>query len=264
MENRQIEMINKYGEKQILIFRKMVKEDAVKIFNSKNNPYNCIYNGIPRFIVKQKEGYKTAIEILEEIACDDIPNHNGQYFYVVEIKKSKELIGWCRFGPCKGWVERYSDRDDVWDFDYNIIRTDDKDNYSIEDIENAFNQNVLKLDKNWGCGYATEILKFILKFAKQNKISKVTGESHVLNFASCKVQIKNGLKFVGFNRDKYAEFEIDLLESDIGKTDLCLKNWDEYLKEANKFVYDNKIFFESERKELFELAVKRWEERQEL
>ena len=195
LEKYEIEILNKDGTIDFLLLRRFKKEDAPRLFKSWSNPQNYRFNEIPLGVKKLEDGtVKSGVELIEEIAERDFPDIDGQYFFVIE--HNGEIVGNCRFGCCKNWNSKFSNRDDVWDFGYNIVRSDDKDSYTLQDINNAFKPNGIISDtKYWGKGYISAVIGFIINKAKEMGITIVTSGADVLNYGSIKPMLKNGMKF---------------------------------------------------------------------
>lgn len=256
-------MVKERYETERLILRRFTKDDAQRTFNSWNNPQNYRYNEIPRANKILDDGTLfTGVDAISVMSEYSWPNDSGLYFFVAETKDNHELIGTCRLGK---WYYA-KDNEKIWDFGYNIFRSDDKGQYSIDEIKKAFEPNGLIADKKyWGKGYSSEILKQLINIACDEKIDKLVGETDILNLGSAKVMIKNGLQFTYVNpHDGGCNFEIDLTKNDITSKDEIEKRWADYLKQVDIYSQKYHKVIQSNNAKHFVQAISIYDENQNI
>lgn len=232
-------MVKEQYETNRLILRKFKNKDVIRIYNSWNNPKNYRYNEIPKGITD-----------VSNIVNFSWPN-NGLYFFVIELKSTHEAIGTCRIGK---WYFA-KDNEKIWDFGYNIFRSDDKSEYSIEDIKNAFNSDIISKDeKYWGKGYATELLKELIAIAKSESIDELKGDCSILNYGSAKVMINCGMTFDKFDLAKCsAYFSLNLNQN--MSAEETSNNWKSYIEDNKKLVKTNSQLIKDNSKKHYEKAT---------
>lgn len=262
----EINFININGEETNLLLRRFKKQDAKRLYMSWSNPQSYRFNEIPKAYERLSDGtIKTGVDLIADMADYDWPSSFGQYYFVIEDKSTKNIIGNVRIGTLP-WDKKYKNRTDVWGFGYNIVRSDDKEVYTLKEIKNAFKNNgITKDEKTWGKGYATAIIKFILEIAKQQGINKVVSGADILNYGSIKPMLKNGMTFVGIDDDLDPTLEIDLTKPIIIPTKDQLKLlWDEYQNIVNKTVEEKSEQINKNTQKHYNQAILRWREAQEI
>ncbi len=253
----EIEVMAKNGTRQKVTLRRFKKDDAPRLYKSWSNPQNYRFNEIPRAVVCLPDGTViTGIESIAQMVDYSWPSEYGQYYFVIEDSLTKELIGNVRIG-CD-----YGDKD-VWGFGYNLVRQDDKSEYTMDDINLAFMPDGVTKDANWGRGYATAIVKFIINLAREQNIKKVISGADILNFGSIKPMLKNGMEYVGVDDDIDPTCEIDLTKPTTIPTEEELdKIWKEYLQEIEEIQQKYKSKLAENTQKHYQKAVKIWQEGQ--
>ena len=208
---------DKQGQKLNLNKR---KEEALRIFKSWSNPQNYRYNEIT-----------WDFEDVNEMFDYDFPTDWGMYYMIAELKETGEIVATCRFG------QYYDDEtNSIWDFGYNVLRGDDKESYTLEDVQKVFFDNgLIKDEVYWGKGYANEILGLIMSLARNEGKKKLRSGADIDNFGSIKAMVKKGFTFSCIDEDGDPCMEYDLYSYDdkeISKEKIE-SNWKEYLKIIN-------------------------------
>ena len=220
-------MVPERIETERLILRKFKKEDVDKIYKSWSNPQNYRYNEI----TWNKDEVAKMLNY-------EWPTSWGNYYFIAEDKKTGETVATPRFG--KYWNSKPEDM--VWDFGYNAFRSDDKGEYTVEDIKKAFAPNGVTKDKNWGRGYASEMIGAVLDVAKQEGVKSFNVGASIKNYASLKVMLKNGFEFSKIDEDNDYELILDLTKDiKIPTKEQMEKIWDNFTKMAEKDLQDSKL-----------------------
>lgn len=220
-------MVPQIIETERLILRRFKSEDINKIFNSWSNPQNYRYNEITW------NRYEVA-EMLEY----EHPTSWGNYYFIAEDKESGETVATLRFG--KYWDSKPDDL--IWNFGYNAFRSDDKEEYTIEDIKQAFAPNGITKDKNWGRGYASEMIGAVLKIAKQEGIKGFIVGASIKNYPSLKVMLKNGFKFSKIDEDFDYELTLDMTkEIKVPTKEQMIEVWKNFTKMAQSDLLNETI-----------------------
>lgn len=247
MEKQIIETKTKYGE--TIILRPFERNDAKRVFQCWSNPQCTRYNDIP---FRQED--------IEEIANYDFPTKNGMHFMVVTLEDDT-IVGNCRFGT------RYDSKKEemIWDFGYSIMRSDDKDFYTVADIKKAFStQNPdgskkldgIAKDKHfWGKGYAQAMVEAILEIGKSEGVKYFISGADVRNFGSQKVMLKNGFKLLTnsdgsrLDPDNDYRFVLDMKNYPAKPSEKDMKSiWENHLKAATVDLEGLKEFHTEETK----------------
>ena len=212
------------GKPQTLLLREFRQEDVLQIYKSWSNPQNYRYNEIT-----------WDINDVMEMVKYPCPTSWGMFYKVAEIKETGEIVATCRFGT------RYDTKpeDMVWDFGYNVFRTDDKEIYTIEDIKTAFKNGVTR-DSSWGKGYGKAILCAIIEIARKNGVKKLIAGADSRNFGSQKVMMKNGFVFYRTDEDYDVQLCLDLTKPTIIPSPEELAHiWEEHEKLVKAHIEKN-------------------------
>ena len=268
MEKREYRTMvqNKSGDNVELIFRPYRDGDfetAKILYQSWSNPQNLRYNEIPCGVQVDEQGnIKSGIDLVEEIASYGFPSEDERYWMVVEIEENgkRKIVGNCWFGN-RSWDTNYA-KNESWGFGYNIIRSDDKDldkeEYSFEEIEDVF-KNGVRFDVNWGQGYATAIIKFILEQAKQAGVKDVISGANIFNYGSLKPMFKNGMRYYRLDSDDDPDLIIHL--QDYPSLDKNMEaQWKIFKDNIEKIIDENIDVYQERNKKQFERAVERQQE----
>lgn len=186
-----IEKTLKDGTVKKLIMRRFTEADAHRVFMAWNNPQSYRYNSI--------DWEERSIRY---IANRPWPSDHGLYFMVLEDVKTHELLATCRFG--RYWNSKEEDK--VWDFGYSTFRSDDKEEYTIEEVKSAFKDGIKPDSLCWGKGYSSIMVEEIIKIAQSEGIKQIRSGADGVNLASQKVIMKNGLKFLDMDKDGDVDF----------------------------------------------------------
>ena len=269
MEKREYRRIfkDKDGNEVVLIFRPYIKGDfdtAKILYQSWSNPQSLRYNEIPRGMEVDEYGnVKNGVQLVEGIADYGFPSEDGRYWMVVEVeeKDCRRIVGNCWFGN-RSWDETYQ-KNESWGFGYNIIRSDDKDlsrdEYSVEELYDVF-QNGVKSDKNWGKGYATEIIKFIFDQARVAGVKDVISGADILNYGSLKPMFKNGMRFYRFDDgdpDLIIHLQDDAYANNCDQMEI---QWTEFKKDMEKEIDSKSEYYKERDNNHLNKAIKRQEE----
>lgn len=220
-------MVPERIETKRLILRKFKKEDVDTIFKSWSNPQNYRYNEITW-------NRDEVVEMLDY----EWPTSWGNYYFIAEDKESGETVATLRFG--KYWNSKPEDM--IWDFGYNAFRSDDKEEYGVEDIKKAFAPNGVTKDKNWGKGYASEMITAVLEIAKQEGVKGFNSGACIKNYPSLKVMLKNGFEFSKIDEDFDYELTLDMTkEIKVPTKEEMEKIWDNFTKMAERDLQDETI-----------------------
>ena len=169
---------NKENTSITLHMRRFRAEDIPRIHRAWSNPQCYRYNSFDW-------NYDEIMSICEY----DWPNERGQYFMVAE--RDGQIVATCRFGS-------YHDEDmpDYWNFGYTVFRSDDKDDYTLDDIRRTYeNGGLVRDNANWGQGYGQAMVTAIIDQADKCGITKIISGADIRNYGSIKVMIKNGLTY---------------------------------------------------------------------
>lgn len=270
MEKREYRTIarSKTGDEVELILRPYIKGDfetAKILYQSWSNPQNLRYNEIPRGM-KLDEDCKVVggIELVESISENGFPSEDGRYWMVIETEEDgkRKVVGNCWFGN-RSWDEDYA-KNESWGFGYNIIRSDDKDlnneEYTVAELEDVF-KNGVKSDKNWGQGFATAIIRFVLAQAKREGVKDVISGADILNYGSLKPMFKNGMRFYRLDEDNDPDMIIHLKDDDSSAVGEQMgKEWQEFQKKMKEIIDKNREFYQERDRARFNKAVKRQKE----
>ena len=150
-------MIEEIIETERLVLRYMKNEDAQTIYDIWSNPKNARFMDAPKDL---EDVRKTADWENGHILTPKADCH----FRVVTLKSTGEVIGSCRF--------HFFDDGKQMGFGYNLSET------------------------VWGQGYASELLRALIKLAKENGVKKLNGGADKENVSSCHV-LEKYMKFVG-------------------------------------------------------------------
>ena len=183
--------MEKVFESERLIFKPFseLNDTQIKVVgDSWANPFNARYNAM-------KDPHGSA----KETTTWSEPTEWNNYYRVVFLKDSEEIIGTCRFGQYHG-----STTDDCWDFGFNVVL------------------------KHWFKGYGVEILSKIVEVAKTHNVKTIRGGADIENYGSYRAMIKNGFDYVGYDDDGDYEYILQVNQKQKTKEEIE-KNWDNHI-----------------------------------
>ncbi len=197
MVPKEIEITKKLkdGTTKKFIMRRFEEKDVHRIFMAWNNPQSYRFNSI--------DWNERSIKYMVDRPW---PTDYGMYHMVLEDAETHELLATCRFG--RYWNSKTEDK--IWDFGYSTFRSDDKEDYTLEDIKNVFKNGVQPDALCWGKGYSSIMVEEIIKIAQNEGIVQIRSGANGANWGSQKVIMKNGLKFLQVDKDGDVDFSFNL------------------------------------------------------
>lgn len=220
-----------------LILRPFTKEDVDRIHMAWSNPQSYRYNSIDW----DKEDVESLVD------CE-LPTEYGMYLLVAELKQDVgnlqkgQIVATCRFGS-PGYPDN---NNEYWGFGYCVFRSDDKQEYTLEDIRQTYKPDGLTRDVLYqGHQFGQEILEAIIEKAREVGVEYIEDGADINNHGSLKVMIKNGFvhkveidangNFVDVDEDYDFTYTLDLTKptEKLSKKEVSLR-WEEHLKLVDK------------------------------
>ena len=232
-----------------LILRPFSKKDVDRIHMAWSNPQSYRYNSI--------DWDRDAVE---ELVGAELPTDYGMYLLVAELKqnvgklKKGQIVATCRFGS-PGFPENNNEH---WGFGYCVFRSDDKLDYTLEDIRQTYKQDGLTRDDLYqGHQFGQEMLEAIIFEAKNLGVKYIEDGADINNHGSLKVMIKNGFvhkmemdkegNLIDVDEDCDFTYTLDLTKptQELTKEEISSR-WEQHLKLVDK---NNKLY-KAEKEEL--------------
>lgn len=232
-----------------LILRPFTKKDVDRIHMAWSNPQSYRYNSI--------DWDRSEVERLTETK---LPTDYGMYLLVAELKqdvgtlKKGQIVATCRFGS-PGYPENNNEH---WGFGYCVFRSDDKQEYTLEDIRQTYKPDGLTRDELYqGHQFGQEILEAIILEAKKAGVKFIEDGADINNHGSLKVMIKNGFvhkmemdkdgNLVDVDDDYDFTYTLDLTKPTEKPTkEEISRRWEEHLRLVDK----NNKMYKTEKEEL--------------
>lgn len=190
-----IKVASEGGATKNYVLRRFEKEDAHRIFCAWNNPQSYRYNSI--------DWNESSVQNMVNYSW---PNQWGMYFMVLQDEQTGNIVATCRFGtPDKN-------NKNEWDFGYSTFRSDDKQNYTLDDLRNVFKNGVTPDKLCWGKGYCSIMLDAIIKIAQKEGVQRLISGADGQNWGSQKVMMKNGFSFYEIEDDGDVDFILELYD----------------------------------------------------